>query len=179
MSVLSYDINQFNNINNNSIFKEIEKLCNEPVLSLYYRIKLHYLRFRLISSHNKIIRINKYIVKRLYKIDYSELKEFESICINAFNGLQEAVRVCNDCSFRSECKDLIKELNYPLLRSFEITLTAIQETYQLKSSLFEERSDYKEYVASMQSLSDIWNYETPDKDKELVFNHNAKLHRAI
>lgn len=171
MNTISYDINYFNE----AFINEIEELCDKPY-HIYWEIQLWFKIVKAKRILRKTEKSNLFFIESLYKIDFTTVLDVEKSAKHILDLSTTIVNGCSQCQY-TKCKEKFSDIYFiPLMVSFEKVLKAIQNSYHLNADdIFKTEKEYKENNEALKVFSDIWNYETPDEDKEFIFKHNAEL----
>jgi hypothetical protein len=175
MSTLSFDIDYFYN---ESFLKEIEEICNKPY-HLYREVELRFKAIKAKRMLKKTEKVNLYFIESLYKYDFATVLETEKRAKYILELSTSIVNGCSQCQYK-KCKEIFSDIYFiPLMVSFEKLLKSIQSSYHLNADdIFKTDEDYKENNEALKVFTDIWDYEIPEEDKELIFKHNAEVTRV-
>jgi hypothetical protein len=175
MTVLSLNIDNINRINDGSVFNSIEKYCKDTYLSS--EIHLFFINIRLKRLVRRLSKYNKLIIRDLYKADFNQIKELETISKQLLQTLDNEAKSCINCTRSEYCKKIFRHTLYdPLTTSFNQMLKAIDGSYYFHANdIFKNEEEYKQHCAALKTFADLWDDEITDEDKELAFNFNKEL----
>ncbi len=132
----------------------------------------------LISGYNKAKKIDKNLKEFLNALETQKI---------SIDDYEKAIEIKNDIEKHNDLflnayiifgkiglKKYSKKIN-----SIQITLLKIREfvisTYTIdKSEIFDSEEDFEEYKEAFSCFNDIWNYETPDEDRKIIFDIKNK-----
>ena len=172
MSTVSYDIDEYYN---ESFLKDLVEICLIPD-RLIREARFFFSSLKAKRKVKKIIKFNHKLMESLLSMDYFEVLQFEKKVINFLESTTRLIKECTNCPEIS-CKErLLKPYFFPLKSSFESLLIAMRETYHINANeVFETDEEYKQNNEALKAFADIWDYDTPEEDKQLIFKYNADL----
>jgi hypothetical protein len=179
MNTFICNTDSYNRIKNGIFYSELEELCKIS-FNLLYKIKLYIFIVKAKFAARRMIKTNDKFIKYLYQIEYVEVKNCEKMALEILNllALQSSKHKVDE---NIKCIRIFNKIFVnPINNSFKSVVKSINESYHFNAKeIFESDKDYKENNEALKVFADLWDDETPDEDKEQVFNYNAESKHAL